>query len=112
MCRKEGCGIDRDRNPTTEPPVLIAGGSQLPFGGYKGFALAVVGEVLGGILTGSELVEDKQDHNPFIAMAIDVKAFVPIDQFRKRIDELIGRIHSAPRIRDAQVLLPGERQFR
>lgn len=47
-----GWAIDSDGNPTTDPTAAL-GGAQLPFGGYKGAAIALMVELLAGPLIGS-----------------------------------------------------------
>jgi len=50
----EGWAIDRHGNPTTDPTEALAG-AQLPFGGYKGAAIALMVELLAGALIGDVL---------------------------------------------------------
>jgi delta1-piperideine-2-carboxylate reductase len=47
----EGWGIDPEGHPTTDPAAALAG-AQLPFGGYKGAAIALMIELLAGALIG------------------------------------------------------------
>lgn len=47
----EGWAIGPDGNPTTDPAAGLAG-AQLPFGGYKGAAVALMVELLAGALIG------------------------------------------------------------
>jgi delta1-piperideine-2-carboxylate reductase len=47
----EGWAIDADGHPTTDAAAALAG-AQLPFGGYKGAALALMIELLAGALIG------------------------------------------------------------
>lgn len=47
----EGWAIDADGQPTTDPTAALAG-AQLPFGGYKGAAIALMIELLAGALIG------------------------------------------------------------
>jgi delta1-piperideine-2-carboxylate reductase len=47
----EGWGIDAAGHPTTDPAAALAG-AQLPFGGYKGAAIALMIELLAGALIG------------------------------------------------------------
>ena len=47
----EGWGIDAEGRPTTDPEAALAG-AQLPFGGYKGAAIALMVELLAGALIG------------------------------------------------------------
>jgi delta1-piperideine-2-carboxylate reductase len=46
-----GWAIDAEGNPTTDPAAALAG-AQLPFGGYKGAAIALMIELLAGALIG------------------------------------------------------------
>ena len=55
----DGALIDAAGQPTTEPGVMFAApgqpdGALLPFGGHKGYALAMVCELLGAALTGGD----------------------------------------------------------
>ncbi len=47
----EGWAIDAEGNPTTDPQAALDG-AQLPFGGYKGSAIALMVELLAGALIG------------------------------------------------------------
>lgn len=47
----DGWAIDADGNPTNDPASALAG-AQLPFGGYKGSAIAMMVELLAGALIG------------------------------------------------------------
>ena len=46
-----GAGLDRDGNPSTDPAAVLEG-AQLPFGGYKGAAIALMVDLLAGPLIG------------------------------------------------------------
>lgn len=48
-----GAGIDRDGNPTTDPNAILDG-AQLPFGGYKGAALALMVDLMAGPMIGEK----------------------------------------------------------
>lgn len=50
----EGWAIGPDGEPTTDPATALAG-AQLPFGGYKGAAIALMVELLAGALIGDTL---------------------------------------------------------
>ncbi|MEO0752705.1 MAG: Ldh family oxidoreductase [Pseudomonadota bacterium] len=47
-----GTGLDADGQPTTDPAKIAGGGVLLPFGGYKGSAIALMVELLAAGLTG------------------------------------------------------------
>jgi hydroxycarboxylate dehydrogenase B len=111
-----GTILDGHGNPTNDfrafrgPPR----GVFLPFGGYKGSGIALMTEILGGLLSGNGLAKqwwDKGGHgiNGVFFEAIAVDEFQPLDEFLDRIDELISFVKSrktAPGFQE--ILLPGE----
>ena len=59
-----GTGLDAKGNPTTDPEKIANGGVLLPFGGYKGAAIAMMVELLAGGLIGEAFsYEAKQRDN-------------------------------------------------
>lgn len=46
-------GVDRHGQPTRDPKAVLEGGALLPFGGYKGFLVALLAEAMAAALTGS-----------------------------------------------------------
>jgi len=84
----------------------------MPFGTYKGYAINVAIDVLGGALnlsgTGS-----RAKGQGVLMTAINVEAFVPINEFKAEVDKLIQEIKSSPtRPGFQEVLLPGEREHK
>ena len=53
----EGWAVDKDGNPTTDPAAALAG-SLVSLGGYKGWGLGVMAEILAAGMTGSTLSQD------------------------------------------------------
>ncbi len=51
-----GTGLTKDGKDTTDPAEIADGGVLLPFGGYKGSAIAMMVELLAGALVGDILV--------------------------------------------------------
>src|SRR6185437_11094282 len=49
-----GSIVDREGRPTTDPEDYYKGGALLPFGGHKGYALSVMVEFLGRVMTGAD----------------------------------------------------------
>ena len=47
-----GCLLDKGGAPTIDPHALLAGGAVVPFGGYKGYGLSILTDLLAGALTG------------------------------------------------------------
>ena len=116
----EGVAAARDGTPTTDAAKALDGGFLLPFGGHKGFGLAVLVEVLAGVLTGAGIGRevgslfvdyDRPQNTGHLMLALDVSRFVPRDQFRARLAFLRSWIKDSPRAAGAgPALLPGERE--
>jgi delta1-piperideine-2-carboxylate reductase len=62
-----GYGLDASGAPTTDPAAILEG-VQLPFGGHKGYAIALLVELLAASATGDrfsdEVVDDVKDGGP------------------------------------------------
>lgn len=86
----------------------------LPFGGYKGSGVALVTEILGGLLSGNgpgRSWRDRGGHgvNGVFLQAFAVDEFQPLDTFYDRTDELVAFIKSTPPAPGfGEILLPGE----
>jgi uncharacterized oxidoreductase len=114
----EGCLIDKNGNPSTNPADFYDGGALLPLGGdsfgYKGFGIGLVVEVLSGILpkSGFSYLPEKRGNGLFF-QAMDIESFMPVDEFKEQIDALIKKTKSSklrPGFRE--ILIPGEPEFR
>lgn len=106
--------VDSEGELTTDP-ARIKGGALLPLGGpgegYKGTALAAMGEVFCGILTGLGFgVEPTGRHNDgCFLIAIKVEAFRPLLAFRKDVADFAHYLKDTPPAKgSAGVLYPGE----
>lgn len=112
-----GWALDKDGNPTTDPAAGRAG-SLIPIGGPKGSGLALVVEILSGILTGAGTATHLHDLYKFDAPqgvghflgAIDVSHFLPEESFRAGVSAMSAEIKGLKRVQGVdEVLLPGER---
>jgi LDH2 family malate/lactate/ureidoglycolate dehydrogenase len=99
--------------PTTDAADLDRGGSLAPVGGYKGFGLALMVEVLAGVLTGAQfgpnagVVNGKEGH---FFLALDPETFMPRAEFTRRMDELLTWVKSGEKIEGvSEIVYPGER---
>jgi LDH2 family malate/lactate/ureidoglycolate dehydrogenase len=103
----EGVAIDAQGRPTRDPAQVHA---LLPFGGYKGFALALAMQAL-GVLAGSGLGEDKT--YGYLIIAIKPDLLVPQDTFRRDMSEMLARVKATPRQPGVdEIRMPSERAFR
>lgn len=104
----ENTVLDKTGNFTTDPDEALAG-SVLPFdNSYKGSGLGMVVEILAGVLAGSAFTGlNKDDGWGNFFMVLSPELFMPLDQFKTRMDEFLKRMESA-RTKDGQKLrLPG-----
>ena len=113
--------VDREGNPTDDPADLPAGGALMALG-YKGYGLAVFGEILCGVLTGSRILDevtawfvdtDRRTGNGHVHIAIDIARFVDPSEFKRRVDAMSTNLKATPLAKGAaEILLPGERSAR
>lgn len=116
-----GWAIDEKGKPT-ENPLEALKGSLLHFGGYKGYGIALIIDVLTSVFAqanyGKELgnVNDLKNPEPekigHFMLAIDISKVQPLDDFKNAIDEYIDKIKQskkAPEIE--QIFVPGEIEF-
>jgi LDH2 family malate/lactate/ureidoglycolate dehydrogenase len=104
-----GWALDKEGNPTTDPHDAREG-SLLPVGGPKGYGMAVMLDVLAGVLSGGRfaagLGEPGSGH---FFMTIAVERFMPLDRFKARMDELIDQLHACPTAPGVErIYVPGE----
>ena len=108
--------LGADGTPTEDPHEAMAG-LLLPVGGYKGYGLATVMEILSSVLVGATFGADmapmsddsaSQDVGHFF-MALDIGHFMPLDAFRERMAHLIREHRGVPRGAGVErIYLPGE----
>jgi LDH2 family malate/lactate/ureidoglycolate dehydrogenase len=108
--------LDAQGLPTRDPNAAMKG-TLLPIGGPKGYGLALVVDVLSGVLTGSNfgkdvattLEFDRKVSAGFVVQALDISAFTNLDVFFKDIQSLIADIRNSPRAPGVErIYLPGE----
>jgi len=105
---------DKDDNPTDDPAAYRDGGWLMPFGEYKGYGLQFVSELLGAVLTGSRLgLEGGMPPSPngILAIALDPEAFVGLEAFKEKTDELITRVKAVKPQEGKRVQTPGEPEW-
>ncbi len=111
-----GWAFDEAGNPTTDPAAALKG-TLAPMGGPKGYGLALMVDVLAGMLSGSKYgPEVKTFHLPegptgvgVCCMAIDVKRFMPVDAFKELIQSYVESIRGSRKAKGvSRIYLPGE----
>ena len=106
--------------PTTDPSQAIDG-IILPMAQHKGYAIAMMMDVLSGVLTGSAF--GVEVHGPYqsakrsgcghLMIALDIVAFQPLAEFNARMEKLIEQVKSVPLAKGHdEVFYPGELEAR
>jgi LDH2 family malate/lactate/ureidoglycolate dehydrogenase len=114
-----GWALDEQAQATVEPRMAQKARRLLPLGGsreggsHKGYGLAILVEILCGVLTGT-LTALNADQDPrghfFGAMRID--PFRPLPDFKRDMDRLIRELKSTPPIEGQErVYVAGEIEF-
>jgi len=112
----EGWVVDAEGRPATIARQLMEGGALLPFGGHKGYALALLIELLCGALTGAgcserpdRVVKHGLGGNAAFAIAINPAHFTETDHFYESVDGLFDRLKRVkPAAGFDRVMVPGE----
>lgn len=110
--------LDTEGNPTTDPLEAIKG-LVLPMAEYKGYGLAMVIDIVAGLLSGAGFMngvnrfysDDGKGMNVGqVFVAIDPR-IVMDDNFYNEMDNYIDTIHNSEPIGDNTVYYPGERKL-
>jgi LDH2 family malate/lactate/ureidoglycolate dehydrogenase len=115
-----GLMLDAKGQPTVDPETALAG-LYVPIGGHRGFGLALMWEVLTGVLSGGprfgpdvgapDAFDAAQGVSHFF-LAIDPARSMPFEEFTTRVDRLIDLVHSSPPAAGiARIYVPGERGY-
>ena len=116
----EGWAIDKDGAPTTDPQAAIDG-IILPMAGHKGYAIAMMVDILSGVLTGGGFLS--QVHSPYktadrshcghFMIALNIEALQPLAEFNRRMEQYIAEIKSVPLAQGFdEIFYPGEMEAR
>jgi L-2-hydroxycarboxylate dehydrogenase (NAD+) len=121
-----GWGIDSAGSICTDPRAVLQGGSILPLGGfaetggYKGYGLALLVDILTGVLAGAGfgpmMAVDYEASGANIGhtfAAIKIGAFRAVEAFRRDMDRLIRSIRCSPQTPGSPpILVAGEKEYR
>lgn len=98
-----GTILDAEGEPSTDPAVLFRQprGSLLPFGGHKGFGLALMCEILGGVLTGGGTSQPENPRlgslvNNMLTFVVDPRRLVDHAWMEAEIDAVVRYIKDSP----------------
>jgi uncharacterized oxidoreductase len=113
----EGAAVDAAGRPTQDPNAFYGPpvGGLLPFGGpvgYKGHALGLLVELLGGTLAGDAADADGRAINGLWLLVIDPTKFLPAGRFEILADGLADYVRSSRPAQDvARIRVPGDREY-
>lgn len=107
-----GWAIDENGNPTEDPDAGMRG-VILPVGGAKGYGMAVCLDIITGVLSGGRFGAGLGGPGAAqIYQAIDIETFMPVDEFRARMGELIDQLKSSRLAAGSTgIFLPGEIEY-
>jgi L-2-hydroxycarboxylate dehydrogenase (NAD+) len=105
-----GWALDDEGQPTTDPTVayesrlLTPLGATRELGGHKGYGLAVMVDILSGVLAGAAFADvrrrDPDPVRPDIGHffgAIDIRRFRDLVEFKADMDELLAALKASPK---------------
>jgi LDH2 family malate/lactate/ureidoglycolate dehydrogenase len=114
--------LDTNAQPTTDPTLFSHAASLTPLGGYKGYGIAFLIEVLSAVLTGASIrwqvlswtfsdTSQPTGHGAAF-VAINIAPFMPVAQFKERMDQTIREIRASEKAAGAErIFLPGEMEL-
>lgn len=115
-----GWAIDKNGVPTTQTSAALEGWP-MPLGGYKGYGLAMMAEILCAVLSGGAMsmelggiyMRDRPMRTSQFFLALDVTRFMPLDEFAHRMRRLVEMMKSsAPADGFDEVLVAGDPEWR
>ncbi len=110
-----GVAVTATGEPTTDPMLATV---PVPVGGPKGSGMSLVFEMLASGLVANPIVpgyhsgtkEGRRHRQNGFILAIDVSAFLPLEEFKATVDDTVDAIKALPPADGAsEVLVPGER---
>jgi len=125
-----GWAVDETGRSSTDPARVLnalakrLGGGLLPLGGegeelggHKGYGLALMVDVLCGVLSGAATglqvyADEKRPDVGHFFMALDPAAFRPLDEFRRDMDRLARELKESPKAQGQdRIYVHGEKSF-
>lgn len=114
-----GWALNEKGEPTTEPGAALKG-TLLPIGGPKGYGLALIIDVLAGMISGSKYGKHVETFHQLrgptgigvLTMAIDIERFMPLNNFKELMMSYVESIKRTKKAKGVgQIYLPGEIEF-
>ncbi|MFB3825270.1 MAG: Ldh family oxidoreductase [Bryobacteraceae bacterium] len=115
-----GWALDKEGAPTTDTKAAFHG-MPMPLGGYKGSGLAMMVEILCSVLSAGAMRKDvggirlrgRRLRVSHTFLGIDVARFMPVEEFRARVEELVRHVKNTPPAPGYdEVLVAGDPEWR
>ncbi len=112
--------MDSEGVPTTDTQTALKG-LLMPLGGYKGSGLGMMAEIFCAVLSGGAMstevggvhILSRPMNTSQTFMAIDATRFLPLDEFQRRMEHLVGTVKSArPAQGFDEILVAGDPEWR
>jgi L-2-hydroxycarboxylate dehydrogenase (NAD+) len=111
---------DKNGNITTNPSQASA---VLPFGGYKGFSLALLAETMCGALTGTQMMISSSAGNQYgqkmpmsnrgaYILVIDPAQTVGLDVFKQQVSDYMRKIEQTKPLPNEKIRIPGRESMK
>ncbi|WP_183192024.1 Ldh family oxidoreductase [Ancylobacter tetraedralis] len=116
----QGWAINAAGEPTTDPEEAL-GGVTLPMAEHKGYAIAVMMDMLSGVLSGSAFgigvtgpyQAEKRGGTGHFIIALNIAAFQSLEAFGERMEQLIAELKAVPLAKGYdEIVYPGELEAR
>ncbi len=105
----EGWALDREGVPTTKMSDYY---TVPPMAGYKGWGMAVMIDILAGVLFGGgtgDRAKDNSEGPSLMMIALDIEAFNDKDKYFEDVDSRIKELKASAKAKNSKgILMPGE----
>jgi len=105
----EGWALDREGVPTTKMSNYY---TVPPMAGYKGWGMAVMIDILSGVLFGGgtgDRAKDVSEGPALMMIALDIAAFNDMEKYYEDVDSRISELKASKKAKNSKgILMPGE----
>ena len=106
-----GSIVDKHGQPSVKTADFYDGGYLLPGGGHKGYALALLFSLLGGLA--GHFDQERTSMGGMFMQVIDVAAFTPLEAYQQNVRALLDGLKTTPPAPGFdEVLVPGDFEHR
>lgn len=111
----DGWAIDREGNPTNDPDKAMDG-FVLPMAGFKGYAIAMLIDIVAGLLPGAAYLnevgrfycENSGSMNVGICMTVIDPKRIYGDGWSETMQDYVSRLRTSTPVNDKKIALPGD----